>query len=213
MDHKDVIPTYNILKGHSFTNNLKALLGCKDLQEISDITGIPTSTFSTWNNQDRTSADLIVRLHLAFNIPVKDLALGYQRSDNAPNIREKSPVYYTYTTEIGGKTTLVVGTFLLKNGKLTAKRTILLDQDILSDIDTNEVLIIEETNRLLIVDKQITDAVNGRYLVDIDGLLSLNEIQRIPGKKLAITFNHSTLNVKEENITIVGKVIADINRL
>lgn len=57
-----------------------------------------------------------------------------------------------------------------------------------------------------IVDKEVRQAVNGTYLVDIDGLLSLNEIQRLPGKKLAIGFNGSTIQVDELDVKIVGRV-------
>ncbi|MFA0677226.1 transcriptional regulator, partial [Vibrio sp. 10N.222.51.A6] len=48
--------------------------------------------------------------------------------------------------------------------------------------------------------------VSGTYLVDMDGLLSLNDIQRLPGKKLAISFNGSTLTVEEDEVRVVGRV-------
>ncbi len=216
MKYNNQIPTYDILRGHDFTNNLKALLGCKNFQEMSDITGIPASTFGTWNNKDRTSYELIIRLHLALNIPIKDLALGYQRPDthaSHPKIEETPTAYHTYTTGANSKAALVVSTFALKDGALENKRTILLDNDILPNISSQDILAIEETEQLLIIDRHIINAVSGRYLVDIDGLFSLNEIQRIPGKKLAIAFNSSTLEVKEEDITIIGKVVTEINSL
>ncbi len=216
MKYTNQIPTYDTLKGHDFTNNLKALLGCKTFQEMSDITGIPPSTFGTWNNKGRTSYELIIRLHLALKIPVKDLVQGYQlpeQHSTSPKIEESSSVYYAYTTGPESKAALVATTFVLKDGALEKKRTILLDNDILSDISSQGILALEETNRLLVIDRHITNAVSGRYLVDIDGLMSLNEIQRIPGKKLAIAFNNSTLEVKEGDVTIVGKVVAEINML
>lgn len=49
-------------------------------------------------------------------------------------------------------------------------------------------------------------AASGIYLVDMDGLLSLNGIQGLPGKKLAISFNGSTLTVKEDDMRVVGRV-------
>ncbi len=57
-----------------------------------------------------------------------------------------------------------------------------------------------------IVDKEVRQAVSGTYLVDMDGLLSLNEIQRLPGKKLAISFNGSTIQVDELDVKVVGRV-------
>ncbi len=216
MDNTNKIPTYDILRGHDFTNNLKTLLGCKNFQELSDITGIPPSTFGTWNNKNRASPELIIRLHLALNIPVKDLALGYSLPKNEPKpakIEETPSAYYAYNTGKKGKATLVAESFVLKNGALENKRTILLDSDILPELSNQKILAIEELNQVLIIDKHITHAVSGRYLVNIDGSLSLNDIQRIPGKKLAIAFNNSTLDVAEKEVTVIGKVVAEINML
>lgn len=54
--------------------------------------------------------------------------------------------------------------------------------------------------------KAIQPATNSTHLVDMDGLLSLNEIQRLPSKKLAISFNGSTIQVNELDVKVVGRV-------
>lgn len=54
--------------------------------------------------------------------------------------------------------------------------------------------------------KAIQPATSSTHLVDMDGLLSLNEIQRLPGKKLAISFNGSTIQVDELDVKVVGRV-------
>lgn len=65
---------------------------------------------------------------------------------------------------------------------------------------------IEHDGTTFIVDKEVHQAVSGTYLVDMDGLLSLNDIQRLPGKKLAISFNGSTLTVEKDEVRVVGRV-------
>ncbi|ENF8746713.1 hypothetical protein ABRI18_000279 [Vibrio fluvialis] len=65
-----------------------------------------------------------------------------------------------------------------------------------SNLDKNgivTVMAIESDSITYIIDEDVRLAVNGTYLVDMDGLLSLNEIQSLPGKKLAISFNGSTI--------------------
>ena len=64
----------------------------------------------------------------------------------------------------------------------------------------------------IIVNKESRQAVSGTYLVDMDGLLSLNDIQRLPGKKLAISFNGSTLTVEEDEVRVVGRVALIIEK-
>jgi phage repressor protein C with HTH and peptisase S24 domain len=65
---------------------------------------------------------------------------------------------------------------------------------------------IEHDGTTFIVDKEVHQAVSGTYLVDMDGLLSLYCIQRLPSKKLAISFNGSTLTVEEDEVRVVGRV-------
>ncbi|PTP78727.1 bacteriocin [Vibrio splendidus] len=57
-----------------------------------------------------------------------------------------------------------------------------------------------------IVDTEVRQAVSGTYLVDMDGLLSLNDIQRLPDKRLVISSSGSTLTVKENEVRVVGRV-------
>lgn len=65
---------------------------------------------------------------------------------------------------------------------------------------------IEHDGTTSIVDKEVHQAVSGTYLVDMDCLLSLNDTQRLPCKKLAIRFNGSTLTVEEDEVRVVGRV-------
>ena len=65
----------------------------------------------------------------------------------------------------------------------------------------------EHDGATFIVDKEVHQAVSGTYLVDMDGRLSLNDIQRLPGKKLAISFNGSTLTVGESGVRVADRVV------
>lgn len=86
-----------------------------------------------------------------------------------------------------------------------------------SDLDNNgivTVMAVESDCITYIIDKkEVRQAVSGTYLVDMDGLLSLNEIQRLPGKKLAISFNGSTIQVDELDVKVVGKVAVVMERV
>ncbi len=72
---------------------------------------------------------------------------------------------------------------------------------------------VESDSITYIIDKDVRLAVSGTYLVDMDGLLSLNEIQRLPGKKLAISFNGSTIQVDELDVKVVGRVAVVMERV
>lgn len=219
MDNTNKIPKYDVLKGHEFTNNLKTLLGCKNFHELSDMTEIPASTFGTWNSKDRTSHELIIRLHLALNIPVRDLALGYHQIATNPALDEQkiseSEMSYNASSdtplEIAHKSTITVETFTLQNGILENRRATLFDSDLLADFNPKSLMAVTTPEATYILDIAINQGVSGTYLADIDGFLSLNDLQRLPGNKLAIAFNGSILEVEEKSITIKGKLVAEIN--
>ncbi|HCH3752514.1 TPA: hypothetical protein NKZ56_003294 [Vibrio parahaemolyticus] len=68
----------------------------------------------------------------------------------------------------------------------------------LMEVETNEAI--------YLVDKDTRNAVSGKYLIDIDGNLSINQIQRLPGKKLAIAFGDTTMEVFDSDIKVMGRV-------
>jgi hypothetical protein len=99
-----------------------------------------------------------------------------------------------------------IDSFNIKNGKLENIQTLTFDKAYLDEIEVSNPMAIRESNCTYIVDKENLQAISGTYLVDMDGLLSLNEIQRLPGNKLAISFNASTLTVEEDEVRVVGRV-------
>lgn len=61
--------------------------------------------------------------------------------------------------------------------------------------------------------KAIHQATSSTHLVDMERRLSLNEMQRLPGKKLAISFNGSTIQVDELDVKVVGRVALVLERV
>ncbi|MBF4254802.1 hypothetical protein EA007_28740, partial [Vibrio anguillarum] len=50
------------------------------------------------------------------------------------------------------------------------------------------------------------------YLIDVDGRLSINQIQRLPGRKLAIAFGDSTIEASENDIKVLGRVAVTMKK-
>ncbi|CAH8242306.1 hypothetical protein VAEKB19_6520003 [Vibrio aestuarianus] len=51
-----------------------------------------------------------------------------------------------------------------------------------------------------------------RFLVVVDGRLSINYLQRSPGKKIAIAFDTSTIEVSEQDIKVLGRVAMEMKK-
>ncbi|WED23484.1 helix-turn-helix domain-containing protein [Vibrio sp. JC009] len=206
-------PPFDYLKGEEFTERLKELTGMKTFLEMSDTFGIPKATFSAWRLHDRTSHELMVRLHLAHGIPIEEMALS--KEDRAKvfishSSKDKDAV--VALEQASKEQSCRVQSFKLDNGKLVSKEALVFDLTLLNDQGVRSPMAITTEDFTAIIDKEINQAVSGTYLIDMDGLLSLNEIQRLPGKQLAIAFNNSTLTVDELSVKVVGKVVLDINK-
>ncbi|WP_322804470.1 phage repressor protein CI [Vibrio alfacsensis] len=217
------IEPFNYLKGTDFTENLKRLTGCKNFQEMAFVYDVPKSTFSTWNTHNRTSHELMVRAHLALGIPMELLAL--KPEDRKSNIQSLG-VAVSSTSAALGKTsseekliadqlnTVALDSFCLANGQLIDTGEVPYAIRRINSFGLNQATTIEvETNEaIFLVEKGETDAVSGKYLIDVDGHLSINQIQRLPGKKLAIAFGESTLQVSEDDIKVLGRVAVTLKK-
>ncbi|EKG0028406.1 chromosome partitioning protein ParA [Vibrio cholerae] len=217
MSELKTIPAPEYMKGHEFTQMLKDVLGCKDFAEVSEILNIPKSTFSTWNLHDRTSHELMVRLHLAMGIPLEELALPQNvRVQKSPSLAT-SPKVTSENTELQNPqlAMVVLKSFCLTNGKLLETGEIPYPVRRMNSFNLKSESTIEvETNEALyLVDNASRDAVSGSYLIDIDGRLSINHIQRLPGKKLAIAFGGSTIEVSEHDIKVLGRVAVTLEKV
>ncbi|MBY7811637.1 helix-turn-helix domain-containing protein [Vibrio fluvialis] len=212
MKEQKILP-FDYLKGSDFTRRLKLLTDCDDFQELSELLDVPKTTFSTWNTHDRTSHELMVRLHLALGIPIEELALKPEdRKKSGGKLNESRATYgLTTSTEQDPQLSIrSVKSFCLANGKLLDTGKIPVPERRLNSFGLEKADLIEiETNQsVVLVDKKENDAMNGNYLIAIDGRYSINQVQRLPGK-LAIAFDGQTIEVQESDIEVIGKVVLE----
>ena len=53
-----------------------------------------------------------------------------------------------------------------------------------------------------------TKPISGHYLLDIiDGAMSINHLQRLPSKRLAMSYSNTSVEVQEEDLTVPGRVV------
>ncbi|MGY2573186.1 phage repressor protein CI [Vibrio sp. C8] len=212
MKEQKILP-FDYLKGSDFTRRLKLLTDCDDFQELSELLDVPKTTFSTWNTHDRTSHELMVRLHLALGIPIEELALKPEdRKKSGGKLNESRAAYsLTTSTEQDPQFSIrSVKSFCLANGKLLETGKVPVSERRLNSFGLEKADLIEiETNQsVVLVDKKENDAMNGNYLIAIDGRYSINQVQRLPGK-LAIAFDGQTIEVQESDIEVIGKVVLE----
>lgn len=205
------LPPFNYLSGKEAIERLKIATKCKTMAELSNKTNVARGTFNTWIKHERTPFELIIRVHLFTGIPVKQLILVDEDYASKVDPQMKSNVVASETNT--PPAFLSIQRFQLSSiGTLVLKDPLIFDRLFLSDIAVCSPMVVTTQDSTVIIDKEINQAVSGTYLVDMDGLLSLNDIQRLPGKQLAISFAGSVLTVDELSVKIVGKVVLDLRK-
>ncbi|HHF2926680.1 TPA: phage repressor protein CI [Vibrio alginolyticus] len=169
-------------------------------QALADAFGLPKSTVGTWRHRNLVPYEIVIRLHLETGISIKWLTLGqgepYESPSEHTHISKKNETKQIFDADC----------FRIEEGKLVNQGSLALDKAMLDELAVVNVMAIKGESATYFVNKESRQAVSGTYLVDMDGLFSLNEIQRLPGKKLAISFNGSTLTVEEDEVRVVGRV-------
>ncbi|MEI8593242.1 helix-turn-helix domain-containing protein [Photobacterium sp. Hal280] len=221
---------FDYLKGHDFTSNLRDLTHCASFGEMATLFDVPKTTFSTWNTHSRTSHELVVRTHLRTGIPVHQLILpsdypleelhhSFTGSKNTGRdaIAETSNEYktgrQTTTNAATSDAVVTLDSYSLSNGKLISMGTIPFAQRIFDAWHLNAASTIEvETHEgRFLIDQSQNDAVSGDYLIDMDGRLSINPIQRLPNK-LAVTLGHTCVEVNDNEIKVIGRVAVSLKK-
>lgn len=194
------MPPFNYQGGKLVTDRLNEILETKTIRELGEKLQLSPSTIATWHKRELCPFEVVIRAHIYTGVSLKWLTLG----EGEPFPNRNSQKHESKRLET--KFLLDVDTFTIKKGELEDLSTITLDKALLEQFDVTNAMAIREADSIYVIDKEIRQAISGTYLVDMDGLLSLNEIQRLPGRKLAISFNGSTITVDEDSVRVVGRV-------
>ena len=201
MNNKQLkIDQISYLGGKDIIKKLIDITNSDRQQDVADVFGIPKSTIATWRQRNLTPFEIAVRTHLSTGVSLEWLLLD--KGDPYP----KTPTQKHINKKNESKTLFDIDCFSIDDGKLVGKGILAFDKALLDELSVINVMAIKDGTTTFLINKESHQAVSGTYLVDMDGLLSLNEIQRLPGKKLAISFNGSTLTVEEDEVRVVGRV-------
>ncbi|WP_198159499.1 helix-turn-helix domain-containing protein [Grimontia marina] len=186
------VPPFEYVGGKELVDKLKEIYDVHTDQQLADWTGVPAPTIGTWKKRNLTPWELIIRTCIAKSVNLEYLALG--KGEVFQNDSDKS-------------LNEVLTAKRLEGGKIVDLVALSIDKSLLSgNLDRSNCMVVVENASTYFVKTSDTNPTSGRYLIDVDGSYSINQVQRLPGKKLAVDFNGSTLSVNEEDIKVVGRV-------
>ncbi|WP_322972741.1 helix-turn-helix domain-containing protein [Vibrio ostreae] len=195
----------------SLQRSLRKLLVVELFSTWLNFLDVPKATFSAWKLHDRTSHELMVRLHLAMGIPIEELALKPEDRESFKRTSNSLAPVQSQTSETQTQhSSVVIKSYCLTNGKLlnTGELPYPVRRINGFGLENADLIEIETNQSVVLIDKKENDAMNGNYLIGIDGRYSINQVQRLPGK-LAIAFDGQTIEVQDGDIEVIGKVVLE----
>ncbi|SMY35204.1 helix-turn-helix domain-containing protein [Photobacterium andalusiense] len=203
--HVTTLSSYQYLGGKAVTSKLCSVLDIDEYQDLADVFNIPRGTVSTWHSRETTPFEIAIRSHLATGVSLHWLLL---------NEGEAFPHLNTSMTKADSDT-LIVPHYQLKSGQLTPLPALSFDQTLLKQSNNEPPLLmaLQTTTATLIIDKSDILPISGNYLISIDQLLSINDIQRLPAKQLALHYGQSSITLAQDDIEVIGKVIISIDHI
>ncbi|MCD9491090.1 transcriptional regulator [Photobacterium phosphoreum] len=192
------IPAFNYKGGRSVTEKLKLLTKVDEFQDLATVFDIPRSTISTWHTRNMTPYEIIVRVCLATGCSIKWLAMdeGEPFSDGDNSATEEISIEKISNGLLENESSMRLDLVTLEKYGLKASSTKAIDHD----------------SNIHFINTQENNPTVGRYLISIDGNISINRIQRLPGKKLAISFGDSTLEVSDDDINVIGRIVMTMEK-
>lgn len=186
--------------GKAVLQRIMSAYGFTMQKELGDLLDLSSGTISTWIRRDYFPGDVVVACALDTGVDLRWLATGEQTKNG--DVRSDA--------ELPPNIILVQRQSLL-NGRLELKGKTVIDTAIIPNATSDCELITKDSVTWCVNIKEDT-LINGLCLLDIDGVLDIYNVARLPGGKIKV---NSTLGAEfecsSEDVTCRGVVIKTIN--
>ncbi|ETT00171.1 phage repressor protein CI [Providencia alcalifaciens] len=162
---------------------------------LAEHLGIASSSLSMRYKRDLFPADIVVRCVLETGANLEWLTFG----TGTPFTHEKVDV-------------LKITNFKLINGELIQSSNVMFDKVMFKNTSPlpTEPKCIQEDNTYYIIDKHFSNIFDGKWLVDIEGKISIRELTRIPIKKVRVSGVGVPFDCNLDDLSILGRVVTII---
>ena len=169
--------------------------GFKTQKELGDLLSIASGTISTWVRRDYFPGDVVITCALDTVVSLEWLATG--------KVIDQSSTVIHKSTQLIPRKDIVAGV-LKEAGHFS------IDLGILPQTVSEPVYVFNSTMSWLL-DCNITDISNGRWMLGIDGKYDIYDISLLPGKKINVANKISEFICGIDEVEVSGKVLLTLN--
>jgi transcriptional regulator with XRE-family HTH domain/plasmid maintenance system antidote protein VapI len=171
-------------------------------KELGDLLGISSGTISTWVRRDYFPGDVVITCALDTGVSLEWLATGNTKAMSA------------IAQSIANQSTIInVEKKLLIAGKLEAQGYCAIDDSFLPDgVDREHTCLIRGGRKSWLVDLSAKEISNGSWLLDIDGIMDVYSVSRMPGNQLRVTGYDTEFDCAVNQVIAKGVVVLTISQ-
>ncbi|WP_410517281.1 phage repressor protein CI [Pantoea allii] len=176
--------------GREAINRIMTAYNFSTRQALCNHLGISQSTMANRWMRDTFPHDWLIACHLDTGTPILWLATGEGSSGR------------TDSSDTQTKMNLKK----ISNGVIQSSFEVSYDSRLLRPEITKPFLV-ELENVIYLVDGARSEVTDGLWLIDIDGLTSIKELYRLPGKKLRVENGPASFECSPNDISVLGKIV------
>ena len=159
-------------------------------QALCDHLGVSKSTMATRYMRDIFPADWVIQCALETGTSLNWLTTGHGSKQASANTN-----------------TIEVEKYLLSDGALQKDGFYIFDKGFLPST-FKKPFVITDNNSEFICDKEFDDIRDGKWVISIDGDITIRHITRLPGGRIFVEGGNRAFECKIEDIEIIGKIIS-----
>lgn len=191
--------------GKEAIERLLEAYGFTTKQALSEHLNVSKSTMANRVLRDSFPADWIIQCALETGVSLLWLATGQgnMRDENETK-NESRNVTKPAMRPLSKLITPSIPKGKLENGMLSVDEEIFLDRSILP-AQFEESMFLETPTDCYLIDKSVKQVSNGFWLIDIDGMIIIAKIARVPGNRIVVHQEESTFECSIDDIEIIGR--------
>lgn len=169
-------------------------------KQLGDLLGISSGTMSAWVRREYFPGDVVVTCALDTGVSLRWLATGVGLMRQTDIIKSTDSVEYTTLEK-----------FCLYNGCLHKQGSWICDPSLI-DASIISPALVEKGESKWITDLGVKALGNGIWLVNIDGVIDVYEVLRLPGNKINIKTSTAEFQCLVDDVECVGKVCFTLSK-
>lgn len=177
-----------------------------DLQkQLGDHLGIPSGTMSAWVRREHFPGEVVIACALDTGVSLYWLATGNG------GMYEERPLASTETNDLVKPDFRKLKKFDIQTGQLVEEGDWVCDPSFISSSVINAALLFKGSNQWC-VNLDAKAIGNGRWVIDLDGIIDVYDVSRLPGNRLNVKNESSHFECHADDIECVGMVLVTLSK-